>query len=247
MPRPLKRYFMTDNKGKKEVLSSIFIRYGIATLGLILVGIGVALSIKSDLGTAPVSCPPYVVNLWDSRLTVGEYTMIMHMIFILLQVVLLRKKFKLRYLMQIPAAVVFGVITDLSIWAFDWISVSTYAGRMLLCILTVVVTALGISLEVIGNAWMLAGEQTTAAIAEVTGIRFSRVKVGFDVLLVVLSAAFALLVFGNPFGNGTEHVIREGTLILAIFTGVCMRLTDPLAEAVFGKAINKVTKSREEA
>jgi len=168
--------------------------------------------------------------------------MMMHLVFILIQVALLRKKFKLRYLMQIPAAIVFGVITDLSIWAFDWIEVGSYAERMLLCILTVIVTALGISLEVIGNAWMLAGEQTTAAIAEVTGIRFSRVKVGFDVLLVILSGLFAWIVFGNPLGDGHYNVIREGTLILAIFTGVFMRVTDPLAKALFGKHVDKFTK-----
>lgn len=235
---------MPDNSSNTQpsALKSILVRYGVATLGLVLVGIGVALSIKSDLGTSPVSCPPYVVNLWNSKFTVGEYTMMMHMVFILSQVLMLRKRFKLRYLMQIPAAIVFGLITDLSIWAFDWIHVSTYAGRMLLCILTVLVTALGVSLEVLGNAWMLAGEQTTAAIAEVTKIRFSKAKVGFDVLLVILSAVFALLVFRNPLGNGEYNVIREGTLILAIFTGICMRFTDPIAKALFGKAVEKATK-----
>ena len=235
---------MPDNSSKKQssALQSILVRYGVATLGLVLVGIGVALSIKSDLGTSPISSLPYVVNLWNSKLTVGEYTMIMHMVFIISQILMLRKRFKMRYLMQIPAAIVFGLITDLSIMAFDWIQVSTYAGRMLLCVLTVIVTALGISLEVLGNAWMLAGEQTTAAIAEVTKTRFSKAKVGFDVTLVTLSALFALLVFGNPLGNGEYNVIREGTLILAIFTGICMRFTDPIAKALFGKAVDKVTK-----
>ncbi len=237
-----KKTAMADNKSG-SVISSILVRYGVATLGLVLVGIGVALSIKSDLGTSPVSCPPYVVNLWNSKLTVGEYTMIMHMIFILAQVLMLGKKFKLRYLMQIPAAIVFGLITDLAIWAFDWIQVSTYAGRMFLCVLTVIVTALGVSLEVLGGAWMLAGEQTTAAISEVTGLAFNRAKIAFDVFLVIISAAFAWIVFKNPLGHDHLYVIREGTLILAIFTGLCMRLTDPLAKAMFGKAIDKVTKN----
>ena len=104
-------------------------------------------------------------------------------------------------------------------------------------------TALGVSLEVLGGAWMLAGEQTTAAISEVTGLAFNRAKIAFDVFLVIISAAFAWIVFKNPLGHDHLYVIREGTLILAIFTGLCMRLTDPLAKAMFGKAVDKVTKN----
>ena len=223
----------------KDKIQDITARYSVATLGLVLVAIGVALSIKSDLGTAPVSCPPYVVNLFHSPISVGTYTVIMHMIFILVQVALLGRKFQPRYLMQIPAAIVFGVLTDLAIWAFDWINVVTEAGRLLLCLLTVVVTALGVSMEVIGGAWMLAGEQTTAAISEVSGKPFSSVKIWFDVFLVVISALFALIVWRNPFGDGVNNVIREGTLILAIFTGLCMKVTDPLCMKLFGKFLGK--------
>ena len=221
----------------KNTTKEYIIRYAIATLGLILIAIGVALSIKSDLGTAPVSCPPVVVNLWNHSLTVGEYTIVMHMLFILLQVVLLRKNFKLSYLMQIPAAIVFGLLTDAAIWAFSWIDASSYMMRMLLCVLTVIITAAGVSLEVLGKAWMLAGEQTTAAIAEVTKLQFSNVKVGFDIFLVATSIIFSFFVFNNPFGNGDNVVIREGTLILAVFTGLCMKFTDPLAKSIFGKYI----------
>ncbi len=216
---------------------NLTIRYLVATLGLVLVAVGVALSIKSDLGTAPVSCPPVVLNLWDGKWTVGEYTIMMHLTFIIVQVLLLRRKFRLSYLMQIPAALVFGVLTDLAIWAFGWVEASTYLARAILCILTVIVTALGVSLEVAGGAWMLAGEQTTAAIAQVSGLKFRNVKVGFDVFLVAISAIFSLIVFGNPFGDGSSVVIREGTLVLALFTGLCMKATDPIAEKVFGRIL----------
>ena len=95
-------------------IKSLIARYATGTFGLILVAIGVALSIKSDLGTAPISCPPYVVSLAGHfRIgaftigTVGQYTMLMHLIFIVLQILLLRSRFKLEHLMQIPAAIVF--------------------------------------------------------------------------------------------------------------------------------------------
>ena len=227
-----------DKKTMSSKFTDLLKRYLVATFGLLLIAVGVALSIKSDLGTAPVSCPPYVLNLWNSRLTVGEFTILMHLFFILLQVVLLRKAFKARYLMQIVAAVVFGFLTDLSIWAFGWVSVSTYAGRLLLCLLSVAITALGISLEVMPQAWMVAGEQTVWAISEVGHFRFSSVKIVFDVVLVVVSAIFAYCVFRNPLGSHDYTVIREGTLIFAILTGLCMKLTDPLVKKLFPSMAN---------
>lgn len=228
---------------KSKTFYDIFKRYTVATLGLVLVAFGVALSIHSNLGTAPISCPPYVLNLWKPSLTVGQFTMLMHGTFILIQITLLRRDFKLEHLMQIPAAILFGVLTDAAIWAFQWIEAPTYLSKMILCLVSILVTALGISLEVIGGAWMLAGEMTTLAISTVMKKKFPDVKIGFDVFLMVVAAAFAWLVFGNPSGNGNEVVIREGTILQAVLTGLAMRLTDPLAKAVSGNILKKQGES----
>ena len=217
------------NPQTKNLLS----RYAVATLGLIFVAIGVALSLKANLGTAPVSCPPAVMNLRWHSLSVGTLTWMMHIVLILIQLAILRQRFKVSYLMQIPAAVVFGYLCDAAIWAFDWIQVDSYETQMFLCILTIFVTAVGVRLEVIGNAWMLAGEMTTVVLSDVTRTNFSTVKVLFDIFFVIVSAAFAWFAFGYLTGNGSDVVIREGTLILAICTGLCMRLTDPVVDKLF--------------
>ena len=44
-------------------IKDILVRYGISTLGLIIVAFGVAVSIKSNLGISPPSCPPTIFNL----------------------------------------------------------------------------------------------------------------------------------------------------------------------------------------
>lgn len=220
---------------------NILIRYGISTLGLILVALGVGISIKSNLGIAPPSCPPTILNLKWTGMTIGTFTWMMHLFFILLQVVILRKDFKLRYLMQIPAAFVFGYMCDASIWLFDAIaSPSTnYVVQILLSLAAVVLTAIGIKLEVLGDGWILAGDMTTAVLSNVTKTSFGTVKIIFDVTLVVLTAAFAWICFGNLTGNGATVVIREGTLILAILTGVCMKITDPWMDKIFGPLVPK--------
>ena len=213
--------------------NNIAARWLVATLGLVLVAFGVALSLKSDLGTAPVSCPPAVLNLKWGAISVGTFTWMMHLVFILAQMVMRRKVKDSHYLLQLAAAFVFGYMCDACIWLLRNVEVTSYLMKMAFCLATVLVTAIGIRMEVIGNAWMLAGEKVVVVFSEVTGIKFSNAKIGIDIFLVVISAAFAWICFGTPFGNGVHVVIREGTLILALFTGLCMKLTDPLVDKVF--------------
>lgn len=211
------------------------LRYGISTLGLVLVALGVGISIKSNLGIAPPSCPPTILNLKWTGISVGTFTWMMHLLFILSQVAILRKRFKLKYLMQIPAAFVFGYLCDGAIWLFNSIDApaTNYVVQILLSLAAVVITAIGIKLEVLGRGWMLAGDMTTAILADETKTPFGTTKVIFDVALVAITALLAWVFFGLVTGNGSTVVIREGTLILAILTGLCMRVTDPLLEKLF--------------
>jgi uncharacterized membrane protein YczE len=220
-------------------IKDILIRYGISTLGLVIVALGVGVSIKSNLGIAPPSCPPTILNLKWTALSVGTFTWMMHLVLILLQFVLLRKKFKLSYLMQIPAAFVFGYLCDGAIWLFDAINApaTSYGIQILLSLVAVVLTAVGIKLEVLGQGWILAGDMTTAVLSNVTHTSFSTVKVIFDLAMVAITAVFAWVAFGLLTGNGSTVVIREGTLILALLTGLCMRLTDPLIDKLFGPLV----------
>ena len=220
--------------------NNIAVRYLVATLGLVLVAFGVALSLKSNLGTAPPSCPPAVLNLKWGAISFGTFTWMMHILFIAAQMAMRRKVLDVHYLLQLLAAFVFGYLCDFFCWVLDTDTViNNYPLQMLFCLLTVLVTAVGIRLEVISKAWILAGDKVVDVFSEVTGIKFSNAKIGEDVLLVALSAAFAWICFGSPWGNGEHVVIREGTLILAALTGLCMKLTDPVVDKVFKPVLHE--------
>ena len=124
------------NNRAKDILK----RYGIATLGLILIAVGVALSLKSNLGTAPVSCPPAVLNLRWGFLSVGTLTWMMHLVFILTQMILRRKVLDSHYLLQLAAAFVFGYLCDAAIWLCQGIPVGNYAVRLLLTFAAILLT-----------------------------------------------------------------------------------------------------------
>ena len=175
----------------------IAVRYGISTAGLILIAMGVGLSIKSNLGVAPPSCPPTILNLQWGAISVGTFTWLMHLLFIGLQALILRKNFKLRFLMQIPAAFVFGYLCDAFIWMFDAIaSPSTnYIVQILLCLATVLLNAIGIKMEVIGDGWILAGDKMVAVLADVFRLKYGTTKVLFDVFMVLFTAMVSYICF----------------------------------------------------
>ena len=100
-------------------------RYLLLMAGLSVMAFGVAFSIKADLGTSPISSVPYVVSLF-APLPVGTATIVMHCVFILLQILILRKDYHPIQLMQLPVAFFFGYLTDFGVWAVQGISYDNY-------------------------------------------------------------------------------------------------------------------------
>lgn len=98
----------------KTKLGGTVKRYLLLCVGLVIMAFGVAFSIKAGLGTSPISSVPYVISLF-SPLTVGTATIAMHVALIILQILLLRRRYELIQLMQLPVALLFGVLTDFSV------------------------------------------------------------------------------------------------------------------------------------
>lgn len=224
-------------------------RYSVATVGLVFVALGVALSIISNLGTAPLSCPSYVLNLRWPVLSVGTFTLLINTSLILIQLLLLRRNFKAQYWMQIPASALFGYLIDGCLWALAWLHPATFAARLGLTVVAGLVTAFGVSIEVAANAWMLSAEMTVLSFSQTFNWKFHTVKVVMDSLMVVIAAVLCLWFFGDLFGAGeftgwadlllarTEGVvIGLGTVLLAVLPGWMMRLTDPLVARIHRRA-----------
>lgn len=193
-----------------------FKRYLMLCVGLMIVAFGVAFSILADLGTSPISCPPYVASLL-CPLTVGEATIVMHCIFILLQMALLRKDYKWIQLMQLPVAFAFGYMTDFACWCISGISCPNYLMQVVWCVVGIILTGVGISMEVTAGVVTLAGEGLVLAICKAFKTRFDVTKVTVDVSLVVLACAASLVWLGGI------HGVREGTLASALVVGVIVQ------------------------
>ena len=92
----------------------------------------------------------------------------------------------------------------------------------------VIILGFGISLSVIANVIMNAGEAFVKAVSDTINKNFGNVKIAFDVSCVILAVLLSLLFFDLRI-VGT----REGTIVAAVFTGVVVkfftkRLQEPL-------------------
>ena len=84
---------------------------------LFILGIGVSLAIRANLGSSPITCPPYVLSMVpQSPLSVGGYIFCMQFFFVLLQFALLRKDFHKIQFLQLGVCLLFGFFTDFGMW-----------------------------------------------------------------------------------------------------------------------------------
>lgn len=189
-------------------------RYLLLLVGLSIMAFGVAFSIKASLGTSPISSVPYVVSLF-TPLTVGTATITMHCVFILLQILILRKNYHPIQLMQLPVAFFFGYLTDFGVWAVQGITCNTYWQQWIVCLIGILLVAVGVSFEVKAGVVVLAGEGVVLAICKVLPkVKFGYMKVGFDVTLVVIACVLSIVFTGRLQG------VREGTVAAALLVGL---------------------------
>ena len=201
----------------KTVPKHMLRRCLLLVVGLVIMAFGVAFSIKAGLGTSPISSLPYVLSLLPLHLTVGTATIAMHVTLIILQILLLRRRYDPFQLAQLPVALVFGSLTDFSVWALQGINVSAYPARWVLCIIGILLVGVGVSFEVTANVVTLAGEGMVLAVCKVFPVPFGNAKIGFDVTLVVIASVLSLLFLGRLYG------VREGTVAAAFCVGLVAR------------------------
>lgn len=192
-------------------------RYIIFLIGLFINSLGVSLITKANLGTSPISSIPYVLSL-NFSMTLGEFTVVFSLILILLQVMILRKDFKLEYLLQIPISLLFGYFIDLTMVMLSFIKTDNYVSSLLYLLVGCVVLGIGVYTEVLANVAMLPGESFVRAVSKTWNTDFGGTKVAFDFSITVIAGVLSIVLAHQL--NG----IREGTIIAALLVGFIARL-----------------------
>lgn len=185
--------------------------------GLYLITLGVAFSIKSGLGSAPVSSIPYAIDLiW--LINIGVATFIFHAILVFIEWILLRDDFKRKHFLQVFVGVLFGVFTSFSVSLMNFIPpADSFLLALLMSFFSVLIIALGLFFYVPTNLIPLSVEGVTQAIAIVTDRPFSKIKVYLDISIVSIALALSYGFLGQLGSVGI------GTIIGALLIGTTVK------------------------
>lgn len=192
-------------------------RYVIFLVGLFVNSLGVSLITKASLGTSPISSIPYVLSL-SFPFTLGNFTIFFSIFLILLQLLILRKNFKLEHVLQIPVSIVFGYFIDLTMLLFVWVNPQAYIMKIIYLLIGCLILGFGVYMEVLADVVMLPGESFVRAIVLTWKTNFGTTKVCFDVSMSVIAAILSFVFTGRL--NG----VREGTIIAALLVGFIARV-----------------------
>ena len=198
---------------KKELIR----RYVFFLLGLFVNSLGISLITKANLGTSPISSIPYTLSL-GFPLSLGMFTMIFSMLLMVIQLVILRKRFSKELWLQLPISLVFSAFIDLTMAMIFFVNPQTYATQMRSLLLGCIILGFGVFMEMAANVVMLPGECTVRAISSTWNTDFGKTKVAVDVTMAVSAALLGVILYWQIAG------VREGSLISALLVGFLARL-----------------------
>ncbi len=206
-------------------------RYLIYGLGIIILTLGVALTILSDLGTSPFDA--LLVGLSKTvGFTVGTWEIIIALIMIFCNSIL--KRNRPEYLGLVTA-----LITGLSIdiWLFlleDFIQPDIFYSKLICFGIGLIVTGIGSAIYLLTNFAPIPVDQSMLIIRDVLKVNIMFSKTLIYVLFVLLA-----FVFKGPIGIGTVLTVCLGGPIL----NICMPILERRVNKLLIKKSNHVENS----
>lgn len=207
-----------------------FKRVCIYIIGLVILGCGIDLNTKTQLGVSPIISVAYNVA-YLTHIPLGVMTFLYYVLFVLIQWLLLGKEFDYFQFFQIPAS----LVTSIFIQFFDNILpvANSYPTRILLLILAIIITAIGASLTV----GMKIVPNPADGLADVIGKKLNKGfgfgKNVFDCTSLIISLVIGLIFTGGILGIGVGSLISMILTgrVIALFEGTISKLYDSVSSS----------------
>lgn len=215
-------------------------------LGVIFVALGVAICSKADLGVSMIAAPAFVVAealapLWQG-FSVGVTEYLVQGLLLLLLIVLVRR-FNLRYVLTFAVAVIYGYTLNFFLFLLGGVSFDTVALRWLMLLVGDVCVAFGVACFFRTYLPLQVFELFVAEVSDRFHIPLHKVKSRFDLCLLALSLILAFTLFGDvgqfdwsTIGYRSFHSIGAGTLVTTAINAPLIRLMGILLDRVFSPA-----------
>ncbi len=188
-----------QEKQKKWIL-----RIALYLIGIMVLALGITLNTKTNLGVSPIISMPYAVAQIFGYET-GTAVFVAYLIFIVLQIVLLKGKFPPFQLLQVAAS----YLTSAFITIFDRIfpAPDQMGMRLLVLVLAIILTGIGAAVTVDVNIVPNPADGLARVLGERCGKNMGFGKNLFDFSAIVISLAIGLIDAGRPVGIGIGTVL----------------------------------------
>lgn len=200
-------------------------------IGVYINAFGIDLVTKGNLGTSPISSVAYVLSLRFDALSFGMATFLMNAVFLVMQIIILRGRFNLPLLLQLPASFLLGFFVNVNMALLDFLNPTNLFMQLISVLLGCLILGLGISIEVAPNIVKIPGEGIVYTMSEVYHGVFGHIKVSFDITLVIISVILSFIFFGRLNGLGI------GTIISALLVGRFVNLFNRLLTPTYDRFI----------
>ena len=220
-----KKIIMKQNIKKEEIISFVW-QHFLLLISLYVMTFGVAACVRSQLGSSVISTIPYVLasagTLLDyiPKWTIGTYTIIMNVFFVVFQILILRRNFEWVQFFQLVIGFFFGMLIDLNMILTEWMVSDNLQINTLVQIAGCSILGLGIAMEVRCGSVTMPGEGISIAVHKVTGWPFPKSKIYIDITLVAMAILLSVLLLGA----WKWEIVGIGTLFAMIYVGVTVRV-----------------------
>lgn len=197
-------------------------------VSLFVMTAGVALCVRSALGSSVISTIPYVMTEAGTAsmapgLTIGQYTYLMNFILVIAQIIVLRRKFEAVQLFQLVIGFAFGWLLDVNMALTAGMVGDGLLSKIMAQFIGCTVLGIGIAFEVRCGSVTMPGEGMPVALTRVTKLPFPKAKIIVDISLVVIAVVLGYAFFGRWMSN----VVGVGTLFAMFYVGLVVKFIAP--------------------
>lgn len=193
-------------EGKKRILRG----EAALVVAVIINSFGVVLMLYSGSGISAISSVPFAFSEVLPQLSLGTWTYIFQGLLVLI-LMILQKRFVPQYLFSFVVGFIFGKLLDLHEL---WINVlpSELWLRIIYFIISYLLICFGIALSNRCCLPIIPTDLFPRELSKITGVKYSKIKISFDVICLAVTAAMTVIFLGHLKGLGVGTVLAAFTM-----------------------------------
>ena len=177
---------------------------------VIINSFGVVLMLYSNSGISAISSVPYAFSLVLPQLSLGTWTYIFQGLLIL-SLMILQTRFVPQYLFSFVVGFIFSELLDVH---ESWIGIlpNSMPWHIVYFVISYLMISLGIALSNRCRLPIIPTDLFPRELAQITGIGYPKIKIGFDVICLAVTACMTWFFLGHLDGLGIGTILAAFTM-----------------------------------